>query len=148
VLDDDDLLARLAEVLDQESPMPPGTLIAAQAAYTLRRLDEELAELLFDSADLPAPAGVRGPRAWPRQITYQWADLLIECEMDTTSLVGQVLPAGPVTLEVISGGGARHPVDVDDLGRFVAPLPRSGPLRLRCLPSPQGRPVLTPWLLP
>jgi hypothetical protein len=148
VLDDDELLARLADVLDEVSPVPPETLVAAQAAYSLRRLDEEMAELLFDSADLPAPVGVRGAPTWPRQLTYQWADLLIECEVDATSLVGQVLPAGPVTLEVISSGGGSQPVEVDDLGRFTTRLPRSGPIRLRCSPSPHDRPVLTPWLLP
>ncbi|HVQ89822.1 MAG TPA: hypothetical protein VMU51_02190 [Mycobacteriales bacterium] len=147
MLDDDELLAQLADVLDEESPVPAEALIAARAAFALHRLDEEFAELLFDSADVPAPAGLRGPPAWPRQLTYQVGDLLIECEVDATGLIGQVLPAMPVTLEVMTSTGATRPVDVDSGGRFVAPLPGHGPIRLRCQPG-QRRPVLTPWLLP
>ncbi|MEN3362259.1 MAG: hypothetical protein V7637_6241 [Mycobacteriales bacterium] len=147
MLDDDELLARLAEVMDEVSPVPPDVVTAAQAVFGLRTLDAELAELLFDSADVPAPAGLRGPPAWPRQLTYQLDDLLIECEVDAANLIGQVLPAAPVTLEVMTSSGVTHPVDVDSAGRFVAPLPGHGPIRLRCQPGRQ-RPVLTPWLLP
>jgi hypothetical protein len=147
LLDDDELLARLGELLDAECAIPPGTVPAGQAAFALRRADEELADLLFDSADLPALAGVRGPPDDRRQVTYQSAELLIECEIGPAVLLGQLVAPAPVTLELMNSTGSRHAVEVDAQGRFIAPLPRSGPIRLRCRHGPQPD-VLTPWLLP
>jgi hypothetical protein len=147
VLDDDELMALLGDVLDAECAVPADTLTAAQAAFALRNVDEELADLLFDSADVPVQAGVRGPADDRRQVTYQSADLLIECEIGPSTLVGQLLPPTPVTLELMNSTGSRHPVDVDAHGRFVVPLPRPGPIRLRCRQGSQPD-VLTPWLLP
>lgn len=147
MLDDDDLLALLGDVLDAECAVPAATMTAAQAAFALRNGDDELADLLFDSADLPLAAGVRGPADDRRLVTYQHADLLIECEVGPAELVGQLLPPAAVTLELMNSTGSRRPVTVDAHGRFVAPLPRSGPIRLRCRQG-QRPGVLTPWLLP
>jgi hypothetical protein len=147
LLDDDELMAWLGDVLDAECAIPPGTVPAGQAAFALRSVDEEVADLLFDSADLPMPAGVRGPPDNRRQVTYQSGDLLIECEIGPAMLLGQLLPPAPVTLELMNATGARRAVEVDAQGRFITPLPRSGPIRLRCRHGRQPD-VLTPWLLP
>jgi hypothetical protein len=147
VFDDDELLALLGDVLEAECAVPAATLTAAQAAFALRNLDVELADLLFDSADLPAGAGVRGPAGGRRMVTYQRAGLLIECEVGPAELIGQLLPAGPVTLELMQATGRCRTVEVDEHGRFSAPLPRSGPIRLRCRQRQQPD-IVTPWLLP
>jgi hypothetical protein len=147
LFDDNELMAMLDDVLEAEQAVPAETLAAAEQAFAWRRLDEELAELLFDSADHPARARLRGAGPEPRLVTYQYADLLIECEVGPAVLVGQLLPPAPVTLELMNAAGNRRAVDVDAHGRFVAPLPRPGPIRLRCRQGRQ-RDVLTPWLLP
>jgi hypothetical protein len=148
VLDDETLLQMLAEVLEDEQAVPPDTLVAAEQAFWLRRIDEELAELLFDSADAPTPAGLRGS-GQRRQVSYQVGELIIDCEVDGRMLVGQVTggPAGrPVLLDLVNADGDRVRLDVDDRGRFVALLPGPGPVRLRCRQS-RRRDALTPWLL-
>lgn len=147
MFDDDELLALLGEVLDAE-PAPPQAVTAAQAAFALRLCDEELADLVFDSADVPPLAGVRGWPSTTRQVTYTSAELQIECEVDSATLVGQLLPASPVTLELMNATGSRYPVDVDEQGRFVVQLPRPGPVRLCCRRGQPPDVLLTPWLLP
>lgn len=136
----------LCDVLMPEQTVPPGVLAAARAAFAWRRIDEELAELLFDSADEPVGAGLRGAAAAPRQVSYASGDLLIDCELGSEALVGQLLPADAGTLELLTPAGRQRPVEVDPRGRFVVrPVP-AGPIRLRF--GSLGRPaVLTPWLL-
>jgi hypothetical protein len=50
---DEALLARLQKVFDLVDPVPPSVVEAARAAYSWRRIDAELAELLGDSATDP-----------------------------------------------------------------------------------------------
>ena len=57
------LLSRLRELFDAADPVPPDTVIGAQSLFGLRRLDEELAELVRDSAEeRDRLLGVRGER--------------------------------------------------------------------------------------
>jgi hypothetical protein len=143
---DDDLMGLLAEVIAAADPMPPHLVDAGMAAFTWRRVDEELAELLFDSADAATPAGMRTGRPPSRQLSYASADLQIECELSPSGLVGQLIPAGSGALEVVTPDGNPLPITVDEHGRFhTAPLP-SGPIRLRCR-RPSRVEVVTPWLL-
>jgi DNA-directed RNA polymerase specialized sigma24 family protein len=48
---DEAVLARLGTVLDELDPVPPEVLTEGRALFGLRRLDEELAELVRDSAE-------------------------------------------------------------------------------------------------
>jgi hypothetical protein len=147
-LDDEELLERLAEMLAEEQAVPDGTLEAARLAFTTRRLDEELAELLYDSYDEPAAAGMRGSPG-RRQVSYRIGELIIDCEVEGRMLVGQVTghqEDRPVRLDLVNAAGDRVRLDVDDRGRFVALLPGPGPVRLRCRHG-RRRDSLTPWLL-
>jgi hypothetical protein len=147
VLTDDELMAMLEDALAPEHAVPPTALAAARSAFSWRLPEDKVADLLFDSADYPVPAGMRnGTSAGPRQLSYQSDELLIECEVGAGVLVGQLLPPTPVTLELVTAGGNRRRVEVDNRGRFVVrPLP-SGPIRLHC-GQDQQREVFTPWLL-
>jgi hypothetical protein len=151
----DDELRRIAARLD---PVPAALLHAAQAAFTWRGVDAELAELAFDSlADRESLALVRGGDE-PRLLTFHAADLTIELEIRPPvrehppaagvehRLVGQLLPPGPARVEV------RHPdgvltVEADELGRFAAERVSTGPISLRCQQAGAARgPVVTEWV--
>jgi hypothetical protein len=151
----DNELRRIAARLD---PVPDALLRAAEAAFTWRGVDDELAELAFDSlADQGSLALVRGGGE-PRLLTFHAADLTIELEILPTGpehtqmgaavhrLIGQLLPGGPAQVQV------RHPdgvleVATDELGRFVADRVASGPISLRCQQgAAEGTPIVTEWV--
>jgi hypothetical protein len=156
----DNELRRIAARLD---PVPDALVRAAEAAFTWRGVDDELAELAFDSlADQQSLALVRGGGE-PRLLTFHAADLTIELEVlppevlppaqehaqaagAAHRLVGQLLPGGPARVQV------RHPdgvleVATDELGRFVADRVASGPISLRCQQgSEEETPVVTEWV--
>lgn len=151
----DNELRRIAARLD---PVPDALLRAAEAAFTWRGVDDELAELAFDSlADRESLALVRGGGA-PRLLTFHAADLTIELEIlppppehhqragAAHRLVGQLLPGGSARVQV------RHPdgvleVATDELGRFVADRVASGPISLRCEQGGAGgTPIVTEWV--
>ena len=72
--DDDALMDELRAVLAPD-PVPAAVLAAARATFTWRSVDEELAQLLSDSADL-ALTGVRG--AGDRRLSFEAPQLVIE----------------------------------------------------------------------
>jgi hypothetical protein len=142
-MDDDELMIVLRAALGADEHVPPRAAEAAEAAFHVLRLDDELAELVFDSADQGALAGMRG--AAQRQLTYRFEDLLIDCEVGQEALLGQLIPATPARIELWSADGARRALDLDGEGRFVAEPPPVGPVSIRCTRA--GRTVVTPWLL-
>ncbi|MEN3359110.1 MAG: hypothetical protein V7637_3092 [Mycobacteriales bacterium] len=123
-------------------PAPAPAVRAAEAAFGWLRTGAEVAAVVFDSA--ASQAGVRGPG--PRQLSYRFDDLQIDCEVAADRLLAQVQPPVLTGLELCSADGARRPLTVDEHGRAsVRPVP-AGPLSLRCVRA--GRPdVMTPWLL-
>jgi hypothetical protein len=144
---DEALLARLGRVSDQVDPAPELTYQSAQAAFTLRSIDAELAELVDDSAlNADALAGVRGESDL-RLLSYQTADVDIELQVTRQhrghSILGQL--AGTMVREIgVETSAGMRTVPVDELGRFtVDDVPR-GPFRLR-LTGPAGTPVTTDW---
>jgi hypothetical protein len=144
-MDDDELMMLIREVLAAEEEPSAAVLAAAEAAFRWLCLDDLLADVIFDSDDCPVLAGV-GRQHPARQLTYRCGDLLIDCEIQAGTLLGHVVPATPVTLELRSSDGRRRPVDVDDQGRFMVEPTPAGPVSMRCLRA--GRPALvTPWLL-
>jgi hypothetical protein len=150
-MDDHEILRMLGEALSpaglgtDEEP-PAHVMEAAFAAGDWVRVDYELAELVADSADNLATAGVRAVPTDLRQLTYSLRDLTIECELGAGALVGQVVPASGLRLDLIRPDGQSRPLEVDAEGRFLLQLPPTGPVGIRCT-RPGRQAVLTPWLL-
>jgi hypothetical protein len=142
-MDDDELMIVLREALAADELVSPRSAEAAEAAFHWLRVDDELAELVFDSADQGVLAGMRGSA--PRQLTYRFEDLLIDCEVGQEALLGQLIPAAPARIELWSSDGRRRTLDLDGDGRFVAEPAPAGPVSIRCTRA--GRSVVTPWLL-
>jgi hypothetical protein len=150
-MDDHEILRLLGEALSpaglQADEEPPAHVIeAAFAAGGWARIDYELAELVADSADIAATAGVRAAPGDLRQLTYSLRDLTIECELGAGALFGQVVPAWELRLELIRPDGESRPLEVDAEGRFLLQPPPTGPVGIRCT-RPGRQVVLTPWLL-
>lgn len=154
-LSDDRLVEELRRAAGRFDPVPAIVDAAARAAYTWRTIDAELAQLTWDSADREdALAGVRGVGT-ARLLTFETPAIVVDVEVtetgDVRRLLGQVQGAlqGPVSLELRHAGGVT-PVDIDDLGRFVAEGVRAGAvsLRCRCPSASAGQPVVvdTTWV--
>lgn len=121
---DDQLLARLRDTAAVFDPVPEHVLAAARAALTTRRMDEELAALVADSA--LTDAGVRAGAAEVRLLTFESADVSLELQVeyrdDRMSVRGLVTGAtGEAVVEV---AGERHAVPIDDGWFAVTGLPR------------------------
>jgi hypothetical protein len=139
-IDDDELLAVLGEVLAEDEPISAAMASAVEAeAFAMRRIDDELAELLFDTA-ADAGVAVRGEGA--RSLAFAAAGHEVDIELQPEgTLVGRVAP--PDVAVAIEGPAGVQPVVPDALGRFTAATP---PTRLRIvLGAPPSR-VVTPWV--
>ena len=123
--------------------MPAAVVEAARASFTWRSVDEELAELLSDSADLVL-TGVRG--TGDRRLSFEAPQLVIEFVLVPgprgSRLEGQLAPPGPARIEVRHGAETTE-IDADEHGRFVLDGVRNGPLALRVLRDGDP-PVRTP----
>ena len=137
--DDDVLLGLLRDALAEED-VPDDAVATALAAFRLRSVDEELAELVADS--LVDGVAMRHDDQGPRQVTFRADDLRIELELAEDLVLGVLGPAGTWTVIVETTGGlARTPAD--ELGRFRATID-AGRVRLHVLGQDRG--VVTPWI--
>jgi hypothetical protein len=126
----EELMARLRDAAAVADPVPGHVLAAARAALDTRRLDEELAALVADSA--LADAGVRAADAEVRLLSFEAADVTLELQVeyrgDEVAVRGLVTgAAGDAVVEV---AGVRHTVPVDEGWFAVTGLPR-GATRVR-----------------
>jgi hypothetical protein len=120
---------------------------AAVAAWSWRTIDEELAELAYDSAGEPELAGVRGDATRHRQLTFEADGASLELELFGRELLGQVLPGRRVRVRLSTPDGPGRELDSDDRGRFrVADVP-SGVFRLS-YDAHDGPRRSTGWILP
>ena len=145
---DDELIEHLRTLAAQADPVPDLVTEAARAAFLLRRLDAELAELVLDSAVDAGPVLVRGVEDDSvRMLSFETASLSIEVQVTaadgTRSLLGQVSGAsGDVEVETLAG---RSTVPIDALGRFAVSDVPTGTVRLH-LVADDGTPVTTSWV--
>jgi hypothetical protein len=145
------LLAELVEAGQLEA-VPVEAAAEVKAQFSLRTLDAELAELVYDSATAQdALAGVRGGAATVRLMTFESAGLTVEVEAQPTAgerwrLVGQLVPPGPGSVDVRYASGIVS-VEADEVGRFSVDGIPAGPLSLRCHVAGSGGAVATDWLL-
>jgi hypothetical protein len=143
----DDLLAELRMLAAATDPVPPAALAAARSAIAWRTMDAELAELTADTSAEPQLAGVRGA-ATPAMLTFEAAGLTVEVEViddgRTRRFLGQLVPTGPVEVEIRHGGG-RATLTADEVGRFAASGIIPGPVSIRCRTA--SAVVETDWFL-
>ncbi len=146
-LADEELVAKLRAAASRDDPVPAIVHEAGLAAFELRALDAELAELVADSA-LDAGALVRGGGP-SRLVSFASPRLAIEVEVTVRNgarrLVGQVIGAEPRPMELDHRDGVLA-VAPDSLGRFVVDGVAPGPVRLRGALSGGGM-LTTSWVI-
>jgi hypothetical protein len=143
---DDDLLELVGRALRAADPVPDRVLEGARAAWTWRTIDEELAELVFDSA--AELTGVRSEDT-ARQLTFRAPGMEIEVMVTdeaTRRVVGQLVPPGSFTATLVTVDAALADT-TDRLGRFTFDAVAPGPVRL-VVADPDGTVVVTTeWVL-
>lgn len=114
-LTDDELMSALAEAVTETAPeVVDRRRAAAQAAFTWRTIDTELAELLHDSA-LEAGAAVRSAAEGPRSLSFGRSGLTLEIEIDGEQVLGEVIGEGSAASgEAVAVVVLRRP-DADDV---------------------------------
>jgi hypothetical protein len=148
---DDQLIAHLRRIAADADPVPRALLAAARAAFGLRELDVQVAELVRDSAVGASATAVRGPG--PRLLSFevpssQAVDAVIECEVTARGprrdVIGQLVGVAAAALRVQVAEAGPVDVRVDDHGRFsVSDLP-GGLFQLRCSLA-DGSTLMTSW---
>ncbi|WP_432477214.1 hypothetical protein [Nocardioides sp. GXQ0305] len=141
--DDDALLAALAEATRQAGEPTDTMAAAADAAYSWRTVDAELAALTYDSLADDAVL-VRDAGTASRQLVFEGEGLAVELEHTPDGLVGQLVPPSRGTVMLLGPGGELATVQADALGLFHFGGPRRGPVRLRCVTGDHA--VLTDWV--
>ncbi len=144
--DDATTEAELRALFARMDPVPPLLDDAARAAFTWRTVDDELAELMRDSAD-EAAALVRSSGGL-RQLSFESPRLGIELEVSATGersrrVQGQLLPPAAATVTIERPGEDGVSVQADELGRFVLDGLRAGVVRLHVVLA--GTQIAIPW---
>jgi len=144
---DEALLRELGAVFDQLDPVPPEVVAEGRALFELRRLDEELAELVRDSAeDRGGLLAVRG-EGDVRLISFETGPVTVELQVTergpVRDLVAQVTGTALVGAEVETSAGRRD-IPIEDSLFTVEDVP-AGFLRLR-LHTVAGRHLVTSWV--
>jgi hypothetical protein len=143
--DDELLFAALRRAIRARQAVPPEFVAAAKNAFAWHDIDAELAQLTYDSSRGPAIPATRAEAASIRALTFTSPRLTIELEVAEDSLLGQIVPAQPATIEMQNGAGTRTAIPSDEIGCFsVRPIPRE-PFRLRCQTAGNVD-VLTGWI--
>lgn len=144
-LDDERLLADLAEALHTEDAVPARFVEAGRSAFTWHTVDTDLAALTADTARTGAdPVGTRAEPAALRALTFVAGQVSIEIEVNADILLGQVSPPQPGDMELRRRDGTRRAVPVDAVGWFrIRPRP-TGPFQLH-LRTTGGLSVVTEW---
>ena len=143
----DELLGRLAGLLDRIDPMPAQVTVEASALFGLRRLDEELAELVRDSAEEHGRLlAVRG-EGDVRLISFETGPVTVELQVTergtARDLVAQITGTEVARAEVETSAGRRAVTVQDSL--FTMDGVPGGLLRLRLLTG-AGRDLVTSWV--
>ena len=107
---------------------------------------QQLAQLTHDSGrDEDRNAGVRSETASIRALTFTSSHLSIELGVTEDLLLGQLMPPGEGTIQVVTQEGVTAAAPVDEIGCFsIEPIPPS-PFRLRCR-TVRGTDVVTGWI--
>ena len=146
---DDAILRDLRETLDAVDPPPADMVALGRAVFGLRRLDDELAELVADSRE--DALATRDAVALERLLSFSAGAVSIDVQItplaaDTAELLGEVDPAPRGARVVVELLGADGPVETapDAGGRFTVVVASTSAARIR-LVRPGGTAVVTPW---
>ncbi len=126
-LSDDQLVAELREAVAEAALVTDRQREAARAAFTWRTVDQELAELLHDSA--LESAGVRGADDAARTLSFASGPLTLELEIDGEDLLGQVVGEAATSVVLQRSGTVDQVLDTDSSGFFRAAGVATGPIR-------------------
>lgn len=147
-LDDDELMALLGQAVADGEAVPEHRREAARAAFTWRSVDEELAELLHDSA-LDAGAAVRATTDGPRSLAFGRSGLTLEVEVAGDRLLAEVLAegaaAGGEATVTLQRPGAEDVTVTADAAGFVR-FEGVGPGAVRFVVARGGWSLTTPWV--
>ncbi|MGH3372576.1 MAG: hypothetical protein ACRDPR_21530 [Nocardioidaceae bacterium] len=141
--DDDDLLADLRAAVEHAGEPTEKMSAAADAAFSWRTVDAELAVLTRDSLDEEA-ALVRSTTTPPRSLVFEGRGLAVEIETTADGVEGQLVPPGPGEVTVMTPQGELARTRTDELGCFSLAGLGPGPLRLRCATT--STTVVTEWV--
>lgn len=141
-MSDDELMAMLGDAVAESTAVPDARRAAAQAAFTWRSVDEELAELLHDSA-LEAGAAVRSTAAAVRTLSFARDGLTLEVEVDGDDLLVEVVgaPGATVLLQRPAAEDVAAVADAAGFARFDAV---AGSVRFTVTAG--DRSLTTPWV--
>ncbi|MEV0720808.1 hypothetical protein [Asanoa sp. NPDC050611] len=138
-MNDEELLAALAEARRSAAGVPDRIREIGRSAFAWRTVDAELAALSTE-----APAGARAEPAAVRALTFAARAVTIEVEVTDEALHGQVVPPRPGEIELHDRTGVVAVAQVDEVGWFVlSPVPR-GMFRLHLRAG--GTLVVTEWV--
>jgi len=145
---EEELFERLRLVTDEVDPMPEMVLVNARAAFGLRRLDAELAELVRDSAEEERGGliAVRG-EGDARLISFETGAIAVELQItergSLRDLVAQIsgVDVGGAEVETPT---SRYPTMLEDTLVSVDGVP-AGHLRIH-VHTAQGRDLVTSWV--
>lgn len=144
---DEALLAQLGEAVDDADPMPEYVLEAARAAFILRRIDAELAELVRDSADERAGLiSVRGDGD-VRLISFETGLVAVELQVTQRGVVRDLvaqISGADVTVAEVETPGRQHDTTLTD-GMVTADSVPAGLLRLH-VRTADGHDLVTSWV--
>ena len=140
---------KLRAVTSEADPVPEAVLDAATAAFALRTLDAELAELVADSLVDDAAVVTRAVVSDVRMLSFACGDVSVEVDVETDPSSGSLrlhgFAVGAAVEVVIVRASSRSSVPLAAGGRFDAGLVEPGPLRLE-LTTPDGHRVTTAWI--
>jgi hypothetical protein len=145
------ILVRFGELARAADPAPEITVELGRAAFALRRLDAELAELVADSVlESSGLSGVRGQDD-ARLLSFEAGGVGVELEVREPprgrTLLGQVVAddLGPVSVRLEAADGRTLAATVDEVGGFRFDGVAPGPVRLH-IERPGAAPVTTSWV--
>lgn len=143
---DDDLLADLRRVVEAAEPVPDVSVRLAESAIAWRTIDEDLAELVHDSAVDDDALVVRGGVPDQRVLSFVANHVRIDVEYSGRQLIGLVVPPAAVTIELRRPGTAEPVVgETDEFGAFLIDGVGRGPATLVCRAHDGSWSARTSW---
>lgn len=137
-----DLVDLIGRAFDHDlEPIPERLSDAARSAFAWRRVDAELAEILFDSAESEL-VGIRGTSTERRSFRYAANEFVLRVHLTEETLIAMVEPPLSVPCRIVSDGNSTDH-RTDDLGELAVDLPDL-PLRIE-VDLPSGT-IVTPWI--